>query len=174
MCFLAVLTGCLRPLLAVRAPASSSPIIGGDRARWPIHPDDPHGQRATQHDLQGERAALAYSRGTHQRRRSVARFYELKLDRSNHPMFVLSWMLFHPSTKTALAWNDASDSRRRCLTGAQRRRCRRQFAQQLYAGAFIRIMNPLAASLRDITSVSPQGRFLLDYTKFHDTVPEEP
>jgi inward rectifier potassium channel len=25
---------------------------------------------------------------------------------------------------------------------------------------------------RDITSVSPQGRLLLDYTKFHDTVPE--
>jgi inward rectifier potassium channel len=24
----------------------------------------------------------------------------------------------------------------------------------------------------DITSVSPQGRLLLDYTKFHDTVPE--
>ena len=26
---------------------------------------------------------------------------------------------------------------------------------------------------RDITSVSPQGRFLLDYTKFHDVVAEE-
>jgi hypothetical protein len=26
---------------------------------------------------------------------------------------------------------------------------------------------------KDITSVSPRGRFLLDYTKFHDTVPEE-
>jgi len=25
---------------------------------------------------------------------------------------------------------------------------------------------------KDITSVSPQGRLLLDYTKFHDTVPE--
>jgi hypothetical protein len=24
----------------------------------------------------------------------------------------------------------------------------------------------------DITRVSPQGRWLLDYTKFHDTVPE--
>jgi hypothetical protein len=26
---------------------------------------------------------------------------------------------------------------------------------------------------KDITSVSPRGRFLLDYTKFHDTVPED-
>ena len=26
---------------------------------------------------------------------------------------------------------------------------------------------------KDITSVSPLGRFLLDYTKFHDTVREE-
>ena len=26
---------------------------------------------------------------------------------------------------------------------------------------------------RDITSISPQGRFLLDYTKFDDVVPEE-
>ena len=25
----------------------------------------------------------------------LRRFYELKLDRSEHPMFVLSWMLFH-------------------------------------------------------------------------------
>ena len=25
----------------------------------------------------------------------------------------------------------------------------------------------------DITSVSPLGRLLLDYTKFHDTVPEQ-
>jgi hypothetical protein len=26
---------------------------------------------------------------------------------------------------------------------------------------------------KDITSVSLRGRFLLDYTKFHDTVPED-
>ena len=26
---------------------------------------------------------------------------------------------------------------------------------------------------KDITSVSPEGRLLLDYTKFHDTVPEQ-
>jgi hypothetical protein len=25
----------------------------------------------------------------------------------------------------------------------------------------------------DITSISPQGRFLLDYTKFNDTIPEK-
>jgi inward rectifier potassium channel len=25
----------------------------------------------------------------------------------------------------------------------------------------------------DITAASPQGRFLLDYTKFHNVVPEE-
>jgi len=32
---------------------------------------------------------------------------------------------------------------------------------------------PLANRYQDITSVSPQGRFLLDYTKFHDVVAEE-
>ena len=41
-------------------------------------------------------AALAHSR----RERTtegdqLRRFYELKLDRREHPMFVLSWMLFH-------------------------------------------------------------------------------
>jgi hypothetical protein len=57
--------------------------------------DDPHRQRAARYDFAGERSALAYSRGTHQEGIQLRRFYELKLDRSEHPMFILSWMLFH-------------------------------------------------------------------------------
>jgi hypothetical protein len=44
-------------------------------------------------------------------------------------------------------------------------------AQQLYARSWHDIR--WRHRCKDITSVSPHGRFLLDYTKFHDTVSEE-
>jgi inward rectifier potassium channel len=57
---------------------------------------------------------------------------------------------------------------------ASERRSIRSSAQQLYARHVyswrdIRWQH----RYKDITSVSSQGRFLLDYTKFHDTVSEE-
>ena len=43
------------------------------------------------------------------------------------------------------------------------------YARQVYSWRDIRWQH----RYKDITSVSPRGRFLLDYTKFHDTVPED-
>ena len=51
----------------------------------------------------------------------LRRFYELKLDRSEHPMFVLSWMLFHVIDKDSPLYGlTASDlKRRRRTSGAK-------------------------------------------------------
>ena len=73
MCFLAVLTGLVfarfsRP--RARFVFAAHPVVTQHDGQRTL--DDPHGQRAAQRDLAGERAALAHSRRAHQGRRSVA------------------------------------------------------------------------------------------------------
>jgi inward rectifier potassium channel len=105
----------------------------------------------------------------------LRRFYELKLDRSEHPMFVLSWMLFHVidkdsplygATEAELAEGDALFVLN--VGGIDDSSAQQLYARRVYSWHDIRWRH----RYRDITSVSPQGRFLLDYTKFHDVVPE--
>ncbi len=106
----------------------------------------------------------------------LRRFYELKLDRREHPMFVLSWMLFHVidedsplhgSTGADLEQGDALLVLN--VGGVDDSSAQQLYARRVYSSHDIRWRH----RYRDITSVSPQGRFLLDYTKFHDVVPEE-
>ncbi len=106
----------------------------------------------------------------------LRRFYELPLDRSDHPMFVLSWMLFHVidknsplhgATETDLAQGDALFVLN--VGGLDDASAQQLYARRVYSWRDIRWRH----RYRDITSVSPQGRFLLDYTKFNDVVPEE-
>jgi inward rectifier potassium channel len=104
------------------------------------------------------------------------RFYELKVERSEHPMFMLSWTIFHAIDKTSplhgvtsaeLVEADASLALN--VSGLDD-----ASAQQLYARRIYGAQDILwGYRYRDITGVSPQGRFLLDYTKFNDVVPEE-
>lgn len=105
----------------------------------------------------------------------LRRFYELKLDRSEHPMFVLSWMLFHiidgssplhGATETDMAQSDALLVLN--VGGLDDSSAQQLYARRVYSWHDIRWRH----RYRDITSVSPQGRFLLDYTKFHDVEPE--
>ena len=106
----------------------------------------------------------------------LRRFYELTLDRSDHPMFVLSWMLFHVidkasplhgTTPTDLAEGDALLVLN--VGGLDDSSAQQLYARRVYSWHDIRWRH----RYRDITSVSPQGRFLLDYTKFNDVVPED-
>jgi inward rectifier potassium channel len=105
----------------------------------------------------------------------LRRFYELKLDRSEHPMFVLSWMLFHVidkesplcgTTSSDLAEGDALLVLN--VSGVDDSSAQQLYARHVYSWRDIRWQH----RYKDITSVSPQGRLLLDYTKFHDVVPE--
>jgi inward rectifier potassium channel len=106
----------------------------------------------------------------------LRRFYELKLDRSEHPMFILSWMLFHVIDKESplygvtsadLAEGDAVFVLN--VGGLDDSSAQQLYARHVYSWRDIRWQH----RYKDITSVSPQGRFLLDYTKFHDVVAEE-
>ena len=80
----------------------------------------------------------------------LRRFYELKLDRSEHPMFVLSWMLFHViDQESPLHGATAADLEEGLRTaGAQCRRHRRQLRPAaLRASRLFLARYPLAASL---------------------------
>ena len=105
----------------------------------------------------------------------LRRFYELKLDRSDHPIFALSWNLFHFIDKDSpLNGQTASDLTQADalpvlnVSGVDDSSTQQLNARHLYSWRDIRWQHRYV----DITSISPQGRLSLDYTKFHDTVPE--
>jgi inward rectifier potassium channel len=104
----------------------------------------------------------------------LRRFYELKLDRREHPMFSLSWTLFHiidetselygltpddlAATEAALALN---------LSGVDDNSAQPLYARKIYSHRDIR----WNYRYKDMTSVSAEGRLLLDYSLFHGVVP---
>ena len=79
----------------------------------------------------------------------LRRFYELPLDRNDHPMFALSWMLFHVIDKgSPLNGTTATDLADGDAIGAQRRRSRRQFRAAAVCPARLLLARyPLAAPL---------------------------
>ncbi len=102
------------------------------------------------------------------------RFYELKLDRSEHPMFSLSWTLLHIIDETSpifgMTADDFADAEGALVLnvgGVDDSSAQRLYSRQLYSRTDIRWQH----RYRDITSYSPTGRLLLDYTKFHDVEP---
>jgi inward rectifier potassium channel len=106
----------------------------------------------------------------------LRRFYEIKLDRSEHPMFVLSWMLFHIIDKDSplhgVTASDLAEGDALLVLnvgGVDDSSAQQLYARHVYSWRDIRWQH----RYRDITSVSAQGRFLLDYTKFDDVVAEE-
>jgi inward rectifier potassium channel len=106
----------------------------------------------------------------------LRRFYELALDRNEHPMFVLSWTLFHlidkdsPLYGVSAADLEAGDALLVLNVGGLDDSSAQQlYARHIYSWRDIR----WGHRYRDIASTSPQGRFMLDYTKFHEVVAEE-
>lgn len=106
----------------------------------------------------------------------LRRFYELKLDRNEHPMFALSWTLLHVIDGTSVLAGMSPDDLTACdgalilnLSGIDDNSAQRLHARQIYTGRQIRWWH----RYRDITSVSEGGRVTIDYTRFHDVYPEE-
>ena len=106
----------------------------------------------------------------------LRRYYELELERQEHPMFTLSWTLFHVIddssplfglAETDLAAADAAFAFN--VSGIDDSSAQHLHARKLYAHQDILWRH----RYRDITSISPQGRLLIDYSKFHDVLPEE-
>jgi inward rectifier potassium channel len=104
------------------------------------------------------------------------RYYELNLDRHEHPMFTLSWTLFHTIDKSSPLHGMTSDDLTVTdtalalnVSGVDDSSAQHLYARKLYS------QNDILWKYRyrDITSISAEGRLLIDYSKFHDVVPEE-
>jgi inward rectifier potassium channel len=108
-------------------------------------------------------------------REQLRRYYELQLERSEHPIFSLSWTLLHVIDETSpfhglTAEDFAAVDGALILNvgGVDDNSAQRLYARQIYSGPDIRWHH----RYRDITSVSKDGRLVLDYTRFHDVTPE--
>jgi inward rectifier potassium channel len=110
-------------------------------------------------------------------REQFRRYYELKLERREHPMFSLSWTLLHVINKTSAFHGMTSDNFANAegalilnVDGVDDSSAQRLYARQIYSRQDIRWHH----RYRDITGLSAKGRLVLDYTKFHEVVPENP
>lgn len=106
----------------------------------------------------------------------LRRYHELKLDRDEHPMFNLSWTLFHTidehSPLYGMTTHDlvAIDALLALnVGGIDDSSAQSLHARHLYWHHDIKWQH----RYQDITSTSPAGRFLIDYNYFHDVVPED-
>ena len=107
---------------------------------------------------------------------TTRRFYELILDRTEHPMFSLSWTIFHVIDETSPIYRLGREELAAAeaalilnVSGVDDNSAQRLYARQLYAEEDIRWQHRYV----DITSDSPEGRLVLDYTKFHEITPIE-
>jgi inward rectifier potassium channel len=105
---------------------------------------------------------------------TIRRFYELILDRNEHPMFSLSWTLFHAIDETSPLYRLGRDELAATeaalilnVSGVDDNSAQRLYARELYPSDHIRWQHRYV----DITSEAPDGRLVLDYTKFHDVTP---
>lgn len=103
------------------------------------------------------------------------RYYELQLDRSEHPMFMLSWSIFHVIDETSplygvtpaeLAAGDVALTLN--VSGIDDNSAQYLYARKLYNHHDIRWNH----RYRDITSFSTEGAIVIDYTVFHEIVPQ--
>jgi len=109
-------------------------------------------------------------------REKFRRYYELRLERNEHPMFSLSWTLLHVIDKTSAFYGMTADDFAAgegalilTLGGVDDNSAQRLYARQIYSAHDIRWQH----RYRDITSVSDDGRLVLDYGRFHDVTPEQ-
>jgi inward rectifier potassium channel len=103
------------------------------------------------------------------------RYYELPLSRSEHPMFMLSWSIFHiidessplyGMTAADLAAGDTAFTLN--VSGVDDNSAQYLYARKLYSHRDIRWNH----RYRDITSFSGEGAMVIDYTVFHEIIPE--
>ncbi len=103
------------------------------------------------------------------------RYYELPLDRNEHPMFMLSWSIFHiidessplyGVTPADLAAADAALTLN--VSGVDDNSAQYLCAHKLYNHQDIRWKH----RYRDITSFSERGTMVIDYSVFHEIIAE--
>ena len=105
----------------------------------------------------------------------LRRYHELLLERREHPMFMLSWSIFHTidetsplyrMTKADLAAVDANLTLN--VSGVDDSSAQHLYARRIYSYEAIR----WNYRYRDITSTSNECKLLIDYSVFHEVEPE--
>jgi inward rectifier potassium channel len=106
----------------------------------------------------------------------LRRYHELLLDRREHPMFSLSWTIFHAIDETSPLYRMTAHELGAIdaalvlnVGGVDDSSAQQLYARQLYSHHDIK----WKYRYRDITSTSATGRLLIDYGVFHDVVAEE-
>jgi inward rectifier potassium channel len=176
MCFLAVMTG----LIFARFSRPRARFIFAENPVVAVHQRQPtlmiRVANARNNTISQATARLWFFRlektiEGHQFRR----YHELLLDRREHPMFSLSWTVFHTidetsplyrmteedfiATEAAFALN---------VSGIDDSSAQHLYARALYSHRDIRWNH----RYQDITSFSADGRMLIDYSKFHAVTPD--
>ena len=105
----------------------------------------------------------------------LRRYYELKLDRREHPMFGLSWTLFHIIDETSLLYDLTPGDLAAMeavlvvnVSGVDDNSAQQLYARKIYSCEAIRWSH----RYDDMTSLSAEGRLVLDYRLFHRVVPD--
>jgi inward rectifier potassium channel len=106
----------------------------------------------------------------------LRRYHELKLDRNDHPMFSLTWTIFHTIDEKSPLYGLSEDELAEAevnfalnVGGIDDNSAQRLYARQFYALGDIRWRHRYA----DMTGASPQGRLVLDYSKIHEVTPAD-
>jgi len=103
------------------------------------------------------------------------RYYELPLSRNEHPMFMLSWSVYHIIDETSplygmtaadLAAGDTAFTLN--VSGVDDNSAQYLYARKLYNAHDIR----WKYRYRDITTFSERGVLVIDYSVFHEIMPE--
>ena len=177
MCFLAVMTG----LIFARFSRPRARFIFAEHPVVAVHQGQPTLMiriANARHNTISQATArlwlfrLEYTAEGYQLRR----YHELMLDRREHPMFALSWTIFHTidersplygMTAHDLVAADAALTLN--VSGVDDSSAQQLYARRSYSHHDIKWKH----RYRDITSISPAGRLLIDYSMFHDVTPEE-
>jgi inward rectifier potassium channel len=108
--------------------------------------------------------------------RPFRRYYELLLERREHPMFGLTWSVYHTIDETSPLYRAAEHDLAAVdttfvlnLSGVDDASAQHLYSRQLYSARDIRWKHRYV----DITGTSPTGRLLIDYSQFHDVEPED-
>jgi inward rectifier potassium channel len=107
--------------------------------------------------------------------RPMRRYHELALERSEHPMFALSWSLFHFIDEDSPLYRITADDLAAVegdlvlnVGGVDDSSAQRLNARYVYSHRDIRWNHHYV----DITGTSDDGWLLIDYEVFHDVVPD--
>jgi len=108
---------------------------------------------------------------------TMRRLHDLKLHRRRTPVFTLSWTVMHTIDEDSPLYNVTAETAAECIfsiivtmTGHDSTYAQTVHARKLYLPQDMRWDHRFV----DVISTAEDGRLLVDYTKFHQTLPMEP